>query len=122
MSITIYVLRRQGVAHVHTSWSWMPTLAEQVAREASFTSDRFVMRLLTPPQVAYQDAVEAFFPYRRILKPIPEVRQALITHLNRAIAANCPGYVFVNNRLEGAAPLTIEQVLDQVPGAGGRLS
>jgi len=108
------VLQRHGIAHVHTSWSWMPSLAEQTAKTASFAADYFVMRLLTPPQVAYKDAVEAFFPYRRILEPLPEVRQALITHLNRAIQSNFPGYVFVNNRLEGASPLTIEQVLDQV--------
>ncbi|MFB0516426.1 MAG: DUF72 domain-containing protein [Candidatus Neomarinimicrobiota bacterium] len=108
------VLRRHEVAHIHTSWSWMPTFAEQVARQGSFTANYFVMRLLTPPQVAYQDAVEAFFPYQRILKPLPQVRQALITHLSHAIRANSPGYVFVNNRLEGASPLTIEQVLDQL--------
>ncbi|GAH89020.1 unnamed protein product [marine sediment metagenome] len=89
----------------------MPLLPEQIARQASFTADYFVMRLLTPPRMAYQDAVEAFFPYRRILKPLPVLREALIAHLNRAIKSNLPGYVFVNNRLEGAAPLTIEQVL-----------
>ncbi|UCH63121.1 MAG: DUF72 domain-containing protein [Fidelibacterota bacterium] len=111
------VLKKHGVAHVHTSWSWMPLLPEQIAREASFTADYFVMRLLTAPQTAYKDAVETFFPYQRILKPLPVIREALITHLNRAIKSNQPGYVFVNNRLEGAAPLTIEQVLDQVLGS-----
>jgi len=110
------VLKKHGVAHVHTSWSWMPLLPEQIARQASFTADYFVMRLLTPPQTAHQDAVEAFFPYQRILKPQPVIREALITHLNHAIKSNLPGYVFINNRLEGAAPLTIEQVLDQVLG------
>lgn len=108
------MLRRHGTAHVHTSWSWMPTLPQQIARQASFTTDYFVMRLLTPPQVAYQDAVEAYFPYQRILKSLPEVRLALIGHLKRAIQDSLPGYVFVNNRLEGASPLTIEQVLDQL--------
>jgi uncharacterized protein YecE (DUF72 family) len=112
------ILQRHGVAHVHTSWSWMPPLPEQVANQGSFTADYFVMRLLTPPQVAYKDAVEAFYPYQRILTPLPEVRRAIIDHLNRAIQGNFPGYVFVNNRLEGASPLTIEQVLDQVLGPG----
>ncbi|MFC1484299.1 DUF72 domain-containing protein [Candidatus Neomarinimicrobiota bacterium] len=110
------VLRQYGVAHVHSSWSWMPTLPEQIARDTSFTAPYFVMRLLTPPQVAYQDAVESFFPYQRIMKPLPGIRQAIISHLNRALKSNFPGYVFVNNRLEGAAPLTIEQVLDEVLG------
>jgi hypothetical protein len=72
------------------------------------------MRLLTPPQVAYKDALEAYFPYTRIMKPLPEVREALIDSLNEALKSSTPGYVFVNNRLEGASPLTIEQILDQI--------
>ena len=113
------ILQNYGVAHVHTSWSWMPPLPEQLTRDASFTAPYFVIRLLTPPQVAYQDAVEAFFPYQRIMKPLPGIRKAIISHLNRALKSNFPGYVFVNNRLEGAAPLTIEQVLDEVLGPEG---
>ena len=108
------VLRSHAVAHVHNSWSWMPALAEQLAHGDSFTAPYFVMRLLTPPQMAYQDAVSTFSPYERIQRPLVELRSALIDHLNRAMQTNFPGYVFVNNRLEGSAPLTIEQLLDAV--------
>ncbi|MCK4577718.1 MAG: DUF72 domain-containing protein [Candidatus Marinimicrobia bacterium] len=108
------VLRRNGVAHVHTSWSWMPALAEQLAMAQSMTAAFFVMRLLTPPHMAYGDAVESFFPYTRIQRPQLETRQALQKELGRAIEKQFPGYVFINNRLEGASPLTIEQVLDRI--------
>ncbi len=110
------VLRRGGVAQVHSSWSWMPPLGEQLAQKKSFTADFFVMRLLTPPQLAYQDAVETFFPYTRVQHPLPDLRTALIEHLKDAIQRDFPGYVFVNNRLEGAAPLTIAHILEQVLG------
>lgn len=110
------VLRRHGVAHVHSSWSWMPPLGEQLAQDKSFTADFFVMRLLTPPQLAYQAAVETFFPYTRVQHPLPDLRAALIEHLKKAIHSDFPGYVFVNNRLEGAAPLTIAHILEQVLG------
>ncbi len=108
------VLKDHGVAHIHSSWSWMPQFHEQLAAEGSFTTDYFVMRLLTPPQVAYQDAVDTFYPYQRLQKPLPDVRDALVNLLNRAIRTNLPGYVFINNRLEGAAPLTIQEVLNRV--------
>ncbi len=108
------ILRSHNVAHVHTSWSWMPPLAEQLARPGSFTADFFAMRLLTPPQVAYQQAVETYFPYRAILKPQEEVRQALVDFLQKALGSVQKGYVFVNNRLEGSSPLTIEYILDQI--------
>ena len=111
-----HVLRRHGVAHVHSSWSWMPPLGDQLALAKSFTADFFVMRLLTPPQLAYQDAVETFFPYTRVRRRLPDLRGVLIKHLKGAILSNFPGYIFVNNRLEGAAPLTIAHVLEQVLG------
>lgn len=112
------VLRSHGAAHIHTSWSWMPTLAEQIERIGSFTANHFIMRLLTPPQVAYRDAVDAFSPYQILQKPLPEIRATLIEHLKKALNAGTPGYIFVNNRLEGAAPLTIEQIIEQVLGPG----
>lgn len=108
------VLRTHGIAHVHNSWSWMPSLPEQLAQKDSFSAPYFVMRLLTPPQMAYEDAVSLFSPYEQLQQPLDELRSALIDHLNRAMQTNFPGYVFVNNRLEGSAPLTIEQVLAAV--------
>ncbi len=108
------LLRKHGVAHVYSSWSWMPPLGEQLQAPESRTADFFVMRLLTPPQVAYGDAVKTFFPYTHIQKPQLEMRNSLIQHLKSALQEDFPGYVFINNRLEGAAPLTIAQVLERV--------
>ena len=108
------LLRRHGVAHVYSSWSWMPPLGEQLQAPDSRTAEFFVMRLLTPPQVVYGDAVEAFFPYTHIQKPQLEMRDSLVQYLNSAVQSEFPGYVFINNRLEGAAPLTIAQLLERV--------
>lgn len=108
------LLRDNKIAHVHTSWSFMPPFEEQIAAESSFTGDFFAMRLLTPHQVAYQQAVESFFPYSALQKPQPKVRNALIKHLKHALGREFPGYVFINNRLEGASPITINEVLSSV--------
>ena len=110
------ILRKHGIAHIHTSWSWMQPLAEQLQTEASMTADFFAMRLLTPPQVAYQDAVERYFPYTAILKPQQQVRSAVLNFLRGALQGVRTGYVFVNNRLEGSSPLTIEHILEELLG------
>jgi hypothetical protein len=44
--------------------------------------------------------------------PNPETRQALRTLISRARERNEPSYIFVNNRLEGNAPQTIEAIVD----------
>lgn len=108
------VLKQHSVAHVHSSWSWMPPLQEQLDKPASMTADFFVMRLLTPPQIAYQQAVESFHPYHAIQKPQTEVRGALLNFLNQALSIKQKGYVFVNNRLEGSSPLTIKYIMEQI--------
>lgn len=110
------ILRKHGVAHIHTSWSYMQPLAEQLRTPASFTAGFFAMRLLTPPQVAYAEAVETYYPYTAILKPQQQVRSALLEFLRGAIQGVRTGYVFVNNRLEGSSPLTIEHILRELLG------
>lgn len=108
------ILRENKIAHVHTSWSFMPPFEEQIALESSFTGKFFAIRLLTPHQVTYQQAVESFFPYSTLQKPQPKVRNALIKHLKQALGQEFPGYVFINNRLEGASPITINEVLASI--------
>ena len=47
------VLERHGVAHVYNHWSFMPSLADQHQRMASFTAPYTVLRLLTPLKMSY---------------------------------------------------------------------
>ncbi len=117
------MLRSHNVAHIHTSWTFMPPFEDQTAVESSFTGDFFAMRLLTPYQVEYSQAVESFYPYSTLQKPQPKVRNALIKHLKQALGQQFPGYVFINNRLEGASPLTINDVLSRIieDGTGAQL-
>ena len=46
----------------------------------------------------------------------PELRRAGAELIRRAIRAGVPAYVFVNNRAEGSAPLTIEGILALLAG------
>lgn len=105
-------LRNHGVAHVFNSWTRMPPLASQIEREESFTAGFVVARALLQPGRSYEEAVTAFEPYDRVREPQPAVRQSLFDLARRARLAGQDAYLYVNNRLEGNAPGTIQGVIE----------
>jgi uncharacterized protein YecE (DUF72 family) len=105
-------LRRHGVAHVLNGWTRMPEIGEQMALPEVYTTDFTVARALLHRGRAYTEAVETFSPYTAIQDPNPSTRQALRNLAVRAHERNEPSYIFVNNRLEGNAPETIQAILE----------
>ena len=104
-------LRRHGVAHVLNGWTRMPEIAEQMAMPDVYTADFTVARALLRRGRGYAEAVERFSPYTQVQDPSPSTRQALRQLAARARERNEPSYIFVNNRLEGNAPETIQAIL-----------
>jgi uncharacterized protein YecE (DUF72 family) len=103
-------LRRNGVAHVLNGWARMPELHDQMALPDVFTADFTVVRALLRRGRPYDQAVAQFSPYREVQDPNPEARGAIREIIARAEERNQPAYIFVNNRLEGNAPQTIEAI------------
>jgi uncharacterized protein YecE (DUF72 family) len=101
------VLREHDVGHVFNSWSRMPSIGAQLALPGSLTAPFIVARALLRPGRSYDEAVDAFSPYDRILDADCGVRADLVRLAELALATNVPAYILVNNRLEGSAPLTI---------------
>jgi len=101
-------LRQFGVAHVLNAWTKMPALSEQISlpQTAPFTIVRALLRQGRP----YEEAVKKFEPYDRVQDENPEAREALRSLLKRMKEERKSAYVFVNNRLEGNAPSTIESI------------
>jgi hypothetical protein len=62
----------------------------------------------------YEKAVESFEPYDKIRELNEGAREAMRRVAERAVEAQKPAFVFVNNRLEGNAPTTIEAVADSI--------
>jgi hypothetical protein len=60
----------------------------------------------------YEDAVARFSPYEKVQDENPATRAALRQVIRDAIDRRMPAYIFVNNRLEGNAPGTIESLAD----------
>ena len=105
-------LRSHGVAHVYNAWSKMPELRHQMAIPDSVTADFLVSRALLRRGRSYEDAVSLFTPYREIQDANPETRESMRILIGRAREDKRMMFLFVNNRLEGNAPLTILSVVE----------
>jgi uncharacterized protein YecE (DUF72 family) len=103
-------LHSHGVAHVFNAWTRMPEISEQIQLPEVYTADFTVARALLRRGRPYEQAVAKFSPYKQVQDPNPEVRQALRSLISRARERREPSYIFVNNRLEGNAPGTIEAI------------
>ncbi len=79
------------------------------ATSADFT----VVRALLRGGRTYQGAVDTFQPYDRIQEVNQPAREALAEIARRTVDRKYEAYIFVNNRLEGFAPGTIEAVTER---------
>ena len=101
-----------GVAHVLNAWTRMPTLTEQSQIPSVIPADFTVVRALLKQGRPYEQAVQQFQPYSEVKDENPEARGALRAVVQRMIDERKSAYIFVNNRLEGNAPLTIQAIVE----------
>jgi uncharacterized protein YecE (DUF72 family) len=106
------VLRARGVAHVYNAWSRMPELQRQIEIPGSATANFLVSRALLRQGRPYEEAVARFSPYSEVRDPNPGARDSLRMLIRRAREQRSMAFLFVNNRLEGNAPMTIMEVTE----------
>jgi uncharacterized protein YecE (DUF72 family) len=104
-------LARHNTAHVFNAWTRMPEIGAQLETPGAFTADFAVVRALLRRGRTYEQAVKQFEPYKTTQDPDPSTRAALCQIADRALRRKEPAFLFVNNRLEGNAPSTIEAVV-----------
>jgi uncharacterized protein YecE (DUF72 family) len=115
------MLARHGVAHIYNSWGEMPSVSAQLAMPGSLTTPAFSgVRLLLKPGRKYQQAVDLFSPYNQLKEPYEEARAAAANLIKQILSSGTGRklFLYVNNRLEGNALLTILAILnrlDQMP-------
>jgi len=105
-------LRSHGVAHIFSAWTRMPEIGIQSNLRDAYTADFTIARALLRRGRPYEEAVAKFTPYERVQDPNPDTRDALRRLIAHARERHQPSYIFVNNRLEGNAPETIEAITD----------
>ena len=84
----------------------------------AITADFAVVRALLKKGRAYEQAVKAFEPYRQIAEPNEGAREGMGRIARDCMRRKLPAFLFVNNRLEGNAPSTIEAVVERIEGDG----
>jgi hypothetical protein len=89
----------------------MPGLEDQVQLPDAFTADFTVVRALLKKGRAYEQAVRSFEPYRQVRETNEDARGGIGRIAESARRRKVPAFRFVNNRLEGHAPSTIEAVV-----------
>lgn len=105
-------LRRHRVAHVFNAWTRMPELERQLRIRDAWTTEFFVTRALLRWGRSYEEAVARFAPYDHVQEENPGARRAVREMIKTAREQNRRAYIFVNNRLEGNAPQSIEAILE----------
>lgn len=111
------LLADHNAAHAFNAWTRMPALADQAAIPEAFTADFIVVRALLTQGRTYENAVRDLDPYDRIQSPDESARAGLAAIAGRALHSRKHAYLFINNRLEGNAPGTIEAVVSTLaPG------
>jgi hypothetical protein len=108
------VLASHNVAHVFSAWTRMPSLNEQAQLPNAFTADFTVVRALLRRGRPYDQAVQNFEPYREIQEPNEGAREGMRRIVEQAIKTKKSAFMFVDNRLEGNAPSTIEAVVNSI--------
>ena len=114
----VELLRSQDVSHVYNHWDRMPPLSEQ-REKVPLTGRAMVCRILTPLRMPYAVAKKKFLPYDT-LRPeniLPDMRKDTVALALEAIRNRLPGYILVNNRSEGCAPLTIKALEEMLESA-----
>lgn len=108
------MLRARRVAHVFNAWTQMPSLREQANAAGAFTADFIVVRALLRQGRNYEDAVRMFSPYSELKDRDPDTRRAIQDIIVRCVRRGEPAFIYVNNRLEGNAPVTIHEILTDI--------
>lgn len=107
-------LARHDVAHVFNSWTMMPSITQQMALAGSRTNPALVAaRFLLAPGRNYEQAVKSFQPYDKTREINHDARKAGAELINESLRyqPRRKTYLYVNNRLEGNALLTIAAIL-----------
>ncbi|MFW5740776.1 MAG: DUF72 domain-containing protein, partial [Myxococcota bacterium] len=110
------VLSHHGVAHTFNYWTAMPLPAQQATVAPLDSAPFVVIRLMLRPGTRYEKRRADFAPFDRIVAPDPDMRASVIELLELVQSLDRVALVLVNNKAEGSAPLTIEELARDIVG------
>ncbi|MCS6893358.1 MAG: DUF72 domain-containing protein [Deltaproteobacteria bacterium] len=103
-----------GITPCINHWSFMPKLRDQLQHLNLSSVVDIYIRLLTPLNVTYEEAVSRFSPYDQLKEFQVDCREDLVNFIRTNKSINT--WIAVNNRFEGCAPLTVIGILNSLNG------
>lgn len=111
------VLSHHRVAHTFNYWTAMPLPADQLSVAPVDAAPFAVVRLMLRPGSRYAARKASFAPFDRLVEPDPEMRKSVVDVIEVARGLDRVVLVLVNNKAEGSAPLTIEELARLLVGS-----
>ncbi len=111
---------RSSAGHMDNSWIAMPMPAGQVQFVPLDTAPFVVVRWTLCPGIRYDERKHAFAPFDRLVGTNEEMRAQGWALLRACISDARAAVVLVNNKAEGAAPLTRQTVVAGLAEPRGR--
>lgn len=103
-------LQATGALHAHNVWGAMPSVLSQARLIPPPARKPLIVRWLMRPGDDYEGARSRFLPFDRLVEPDTRARQDIATLVSKALAHDVPAFVLVNNKAEGCAPASIEEL------------
>jgi uncharacterized protein YecE (DUF72 family) len=108
-------LKTTGARLCVASHANMPSPQQQIEKmNRIMEPGTFVARWSLHSGFKYADAKSRYFPFNRLIDEDLDSRASLAAACLRAIEANHPAFVIINNKAEGSAPLSIEKLAAHV--------
>ncbi|XHC26397.1 MAG: DUF72 domain-containing protein [Phycisphaerales bacterium] len=106
-------LADSGASHCFAVHPSMPDLSTQTSAIRGQAQRINLVRWMLNPRVgmSYNDAKSRYEPFNRLVDEDEPSRRAIVDLLRTS--ANTPGYVIVNNKAEGSAPLSIRRLAEE---------
>lgn len=111
----ITALRQAGVDHCYTGHPSMPTIGTQLdLLPLASARTPVACRWLLHPTQRYEEAKDRYFPFHELKDEDPGARSEITRLAGAAASMSRDILVIVNNKAEGSAPTSIEQLAMQI--------
>lgn len=115
----IQALRDAGATYCMGLHAKMPRISEQLPILRALWPGPLVCRWNLNPlhgAYGYEDAVNLYSPYNKIIDPDPETRMALVRVITGTALAGQNVFLTISNKAEGSAPLSVIQLAEAIRG------
>ena len=104
------VLEANDTLPALVGWAGMPSVVEQARKTRALDRPERVVRWMLHPGMVYDEAKAGYAPFTLLKEPDPVGRDAVVEVIRGAKA----GWVVVNNKAEGCAPLSIVALAERL--------